>query len=148
MFQGKIFEQKSSRLQHKIFAICKCFFFFCKQIDYFKALPLTLLPSDNTAKYISKPKSQARIYLSNQLRNTERLRIATCHHVQRVWTDPIFCNIRKCNETEGIGCPIPELFTAGRMCRWAIWTKGNHIPISGSSDAQNNFPVSNISVTR
>lgn len=94
MFQGNVLS-KVFKVRSKIFAICKCFFLQTHWL--LQRTSTNTATSDNIAKYISKPKSQARIHLSSQYWNTQGMRIRTHHHGQRVWTDPIFCTIRNCN---------------------------------------------------
>lgn len=94
MFQGNVLS-KVFKVRSKIFAICKCFFLQTHWL--LQRTSTNTATSDNIAKYISKPKSQARIHLSSQYWNTQGMRIRTHHHSQRVWTDPIFCTIRNCN---------------------------------------------------
>lgn len=141
MFQGNVLS-KVFKVRSKIFAICKCFFLQTHWL--LQRTSTNTATSDNIAKYISKPKSQARIHLSSQYWNTQGMRIRTHHHGQRVWTDPIFCTIRNCNW--GHWLPHSWAVHSWQDGRGALWTKGNHIPTPGSSDAQRNFPVSKISI--
>ena len=105
------------RLEHKIFAICK--FFFCKHIDYFKELVLTLLPAItllNTFQSVSHEQE----YTSSS--NTETFRYSELQiwrPVQRLWIDPIFFDIRKLDKIQHL-CRLTTvrcLFTNQRKAR-------------------------------
>lgn len=64
MFQGKILSKSPQGYNTKYLQYANAFFL---QTDWLlQSTSTNTATSDKTAKYISKPKSQARIYLSNQ----------------------------------------------------------------------------------